>query len=114
MACTTPLGTAVPDLLRSPHIRPAPDLRAQRILGTADRSLLVGGPLGGLPVRAGNTICPSGTCLNRAHSFWTYRTVTFMASAMIWFLVPFLFSAAMYSTLDWSSFFITRTLRVPI
>ena len=65
-------------------------------------------------MRAGNTIFPFGVCLNRAHSFWTYRTVILMASAMIWFLVPFLFAAIMYSTLDWSSFFITRAPRVPI
>ncbi len=87
---------------------------AQRAASTADRSALVGGPLGGLPMRSGNTILPSGVCLNRAHSFWTYRTVTFMASAMILFAAPSLFSAAMCSTLDWSSFFITRTLRLPI
>ena len=79
------------------------------------RLLAPGGrPPGGPPVRAGNTIFPLGVCLNRAHNFWTCRTVTFMASAMIRFLVSFLFSAAMYSTLDWSSFFITRTLRFPI
>ena len=102
------------DILRRSHIRLAPDLMVRRAVSTADCSLLVGVPLRGLPMVAGNTIFSFGVFLNLAHSFWTYRTVMPMDSAMVWFLVPFLFSATMYSTLDWSSFFMTRTRWPPI
>ena len=63
---------------------------------------------------AGNTILSFGAFLNLAHSLWTHLTDMPIASAMVAFLEPFLFSATMYSTLDWSSFFMTRTRLPPI
>lgn len=85
-----------------------------RVSSTTDCSFQVGGLLWGLPIRAGDTIISFGVFLNLAHGFCTYLIVIPIDSAMMAFLVPFLFSATIYSTFDWSNFFITRTRQSPI